>query len=73
MIGQKGLHETVLEEIDAALEHHELVKIKLSVEKDEKPDLVEEIIEETDSVLIQSIGHMICLYRKNNRDPKIKI
>ena len=32
MLGQHGLTEGVLAEIDAALNHHELIKVKVSVQ-----------------------------------------
>ena len=36
MLGQKGLTNEVLHELDIALNHHELVKIKLSVDDREE-------------------------------------
>ena len=32
MIGQKGLTNEVLDELDIALNHHELVKIKIAID-----------------------------------------
>jgi RNA-binding protein len=66
LMGQKGLTEEVLNEIDLALEHHELVKIKLSADDRElRKQLVAQICEKTHSEEIQSIGKTLSVYRVN--------
>lgn len=67
IIGNNGLTESVIQEIDRALNDHELIKIRVSV-KDSKEELIkitQEICTKTDSTLIQFIGHIIAVYRKN--------
>jgi RNA-binding protein len=64
--GQHGLTPAVLSEINQALDHHELIKIRVNAaDRDERRELAEEIRRETAAELIQSIGHVITLYRKN--------
>ena len=66
MLGQKGLTDEVLNELDIALEHHELVKIKLSVEDRElRKQVATEICEKSGSQEIQSIGKTLSVYRVN--------
>ena len=66
LMGQKGLTEEVLKEIDIALTHHELVKIKLSVDDRElRQQVSSEICEQTQSEEVQSIGKTLSVYRVN--------
>ncbi len=65
MIGQLGLTEAVLAEIDHALNAHELIKIKIRAEKEERLNISQEICQASDAELIQNIGQMAVIYRKN--------
>ncbi len=70
-IGQKGLSDNVFDEIESALGHHELIKIKIaSADKASRQEMVSAICDRTHSDLIQSIGHMVSFYRKNPDNPK---
>ncbi len=74
IIGQKGLSENVLNEIDIALDSHELIKIKLSGgDRDERRAMIESICEQTDAEFIHSIGHIAALYRRHPKKPKITL
>lgn len=71
MIGGAGLTENVMQEIENALAHHELVKIKIAA--DDRPArsaMIEQIIEQTKSELVQTIGHTASFYRQAEK-PKI--
>ena len=66
LMGQKGLTEEVLNEIEIALTHHELIKIKLSVDdRNARRQLIAEICEKTHSEEVQSIGKTLSIYRIN--------
>jgi len=66
MLGQKGLTDEVLSELDNALVHHELVKIKLSVDdRDARKQMIADICAKTHSQEIQSIGKTLSVYRVN--------
>ncbi|MEN8213435.1 MAG: ribosome assembly RNA-binding protein YhbY [Pseudomonadota bacterium] len=72
MVGQHGLGKNVLHEVDLALDAHELIKIRLSVgDREEKQKILAEIIGASKAELIQSIGHVSVLFRRNNKKPKI--
>lgn len=74
MLGQKGLTEEVLNELEIALDHHELVKIKLSVDDRElRQKLIEEICEKSNSEKVQSIGKTVSVYRQNTKKPVIEL
>jgi RNA-binding protein len=72
LIGQKGLTEAVFNEIDVALKAHECIKIKFSGwEKTDKYQMTLSICQRLGAVQIQSIGHILVIYRKNNDKQKI--
>lgn len=63
-VGGKGVTDALLAELDGALEHHELVKVKVAAEdRDARDRLVEEITGRTGAALVQRIGHVAVLYR----------
>lgn len=65
MIGQAGLTDAVLAEIEVALDHHELIKIKIRAERDDRKLIGQKICEYTGAELIQSIGACAVIYRLN--------
>lgn len=65
MIGQAGLTEAVIKEINIALDVHELIKIRIRAERDERQDISQQICAATTAELVQSIGQIAVLYRKN--------
>lgn len=73
MIAQKGLTENVGEEINRALESHELIKIKIAAcEREDKKALTTEICKEFKAECIQSVGNIVLLYRPaKKQDPKL--
>lgn len=73
MIGAKGLTEAVLNEIELALEQHELIKIKLpSNAKAEKVSLLAQISGRSEAEPVQLIGRVGVIYRPNT-EPKIAL
>ena len=72
MLGNNGLTEGVLAEIEQALAHHELIKIKVAAEEREtKTLIVDAIVRETKACNVQVIGNMLVLYRPSTEDRKI--
>lgn len=63
-IGNKGVTPAFLAELDAVLEQHELVKVKVAGEDREARDaMIGELAEKADAALVQRIGHTAVLYR----------
>lgn len=63
-VGGKGVTDALLAEIDGALEHHELIKVKVAGEDRESRDaMIAQIAERTEAALVQRIGHTAVLYR----------
>ncbi|MBK1644646.1 RNA-binding protein [Thiocapsa imhoffii] len=71
-VGQHGLTDAVLAELEQALAHHELLKVKVSAgDRTERDAAITEICEHTGALLIGRIGHIASFYRHNprKRDP----
>jgi len=68
IIGDSGLSENVLREIDLSLEHHELLKIRINAaDRQERTKLIKKIEAETYSEVIVSIGHIAVIYRTSEQ------
>ncbi|KAB2824244.1 ribosome assembly RNA-binding protein YhbY [Aliivibrio sp. S4TY2] len=64
MMGSNGLTEAVVAEIEIALNHHELIKVKIASEdRDTKQLIVDAIIRETEAEKVQVIGKTLVLFR----------
>jgi len=71
IIGQHGLTDNVMHEIDNALEIHELLKIRINAgDKAERNKIIDQIAQQTQSDVIQRIGHIGVFYRPAE-DPKL--
>lgn len=65
MIGQSGLTAAVLAELDIALNTHELLKVRIRAERDERKLIIEQMCTEAGAELIQTIGQIAVIYRLN--------
>ena len=69
-IGDKGLSESVVSELQRALNDHELIKVRVRAE--DKTQNIAEICEQTGAALVQAIGHVALIYKAANKpDPKL--
>jgi RNA-binding protein len=65
-VGAKGVTDAVVSEVDGALEHHELIKVRVSAEDREVRDaMIGELAARTDAALVQRIGNIAVLYRQS--------
>ncbi|NDW16421.1 ribosome assembly RNA-binding protein YhbY [Alteromonas genovensis] len=72
-LGSNGLTEGVVAEIDSALNHHELIKVKVpSDDREEKSLIMDAIVRETNAHKLQVIGHTLIIYRPGE-DCKIQL
>ena len=72
MIGQHGLSESVIAEIESTMLKHELIKIKLRVsDRDEKQGIINKSIKFSEAELVQVIGGVIVIYRPFEDNPDI--
>ena len=74
MLGQKGLTDEVLNEIEIALDFHELIKIKLAADdKNARKQMITDICEKTQSEEVQSIGKTLSIFRDNPNKEAIEL
>ena len=56
----------MLAEIENALNHHELIKVKIAgADREVKQLIIDAIVRETKAVSVQTIGHVLVLYRQS--------
>ncbi len=73
MVADKGLSENVLAEIEQALDHHELIKIKLRGDRKQRDEWIEQLVATSRAELVHSIGQVACLYRRHPKKPRIAL
>jgi RNA-binding protein len=72
LIGGAGLGPNLVAEMDQALTHHELVKVRARVgDRDLRDELLAELATLTSSELVQRIGHVALYYRRHPEQPRI--
>ena len=62
-VGRAGITPAVIGEIDTALAHHELVKVKLAGDRDQRAAMTGEICALTRGQPVQNIGRVAVIYR----------
>ena len=73
MVGQHGVSENLLKELEIALDHHELVKIKIAGEdRDSRQQMIQQLCEASGAQTVQAIGKTLTLFRRNRQKPKIE-
>ena len=73
MVGQHGLNDNILTEVGIALDAHELIKVKIAACRDERAAITRAILENSGAELVQTIGQMSVLFRRNRKKPKIEL
>ncbi|HRI66708.1 MAG TPA: ribosome assembly RNA-binding protein YhbY [Polyangium sp.] len=73
-IGKNGLTDGIVSALDAALETHELVKVRIGTEcPDDRHDLAEKLPPMVRAELGQVLGRTMLLYRRHPKEPKIAL
>ena len=73
MIGNNGLTEQVLREIDISLKARELIKIKVfGDDREQRKQMLEDICGKLDAAPIHHIGKQLVIYRPADK-PKITL
>ena len=72
-IGDKGLSQSVLEEIERALNDHELIIVKVVTEdREDKKAIIAQLVTQTGVILVQTIGHNALILRNVDKpNPKL--
>lgn len=73
IVAERGLSENVMAEIDSALDHHELVKIKLRSDRETRTAWAAEIESRLGAEPVHSIGQVACFFRRNPEKAVIEL
>jgi RNA-binding protein len=74
MLGNAGLTDGVVNELDRALTDHELVKVSARIgERDVRNQALATLAARTSAELVQRVGHVGVFYRRSKELPKILI
>lgn len=73
MIGEKGLTDSLMQELDRALNDHELIKIKVaSAEREARHEMITQACTASGAELVQTIGKIAVLLRRAKKpNPKL--
>ena len=72
MVGTNGLTDAVCEEASAALTHHELIKIRITgSDRQTRDTSIATLCERCGAELVQRIGHVAVIFRRNPQRPRI--
>lgn len=69
MIGDKGLTDAVLKEIDNNLTAHNLIKVRVSQERDVREDMLASICEQLSCAPVHHLGKILILHRPEHTEP----
>ena len=73
-VGKAGLTPAVVDETRHALQHHELIKVRIDVEdRGQRRDVMGQLVAGSEAVLVGSVGKVAVLYRPREDDPAIHL
>jgi putative YhbY family RNA-binding protein len=71
LIGEAGLSETVVKEIDAALNAHSLIKVRVfGDDREARIEIYDTICADLNAAPIQHIGKLLVIYRPQKDDAR---
>jgi len=71
-VGDAGLSNSVMQEFDSTISHHELIKVRVRAGSRESRDtLIDELCRTGASNLVQRIGNVALIFRANPDKPRI--
>lgn len=72
MVGQRGISSNLIENFEAQILAHELIKVKVH-ESDEMDEVAQELHDATGAQLAQKIGKMLLFYKPHPENPQISL
>lgn len=74
IIGQRGLSDAVVRQVDGALADHELIKVRLGAESPTDRDEAATVLSaRTGCAIAGAIGRVLILYRAHPDKPRIRL
>lgn len=73
-LGSAGITDAFMAEFEAALAHHELIKLKVTAAtRDDRNAAIESVAARSGATLIARIGNVAVLYRANPTTPRLEL
>jgi RNA-binding protein len=74
MIGDAGLTEAVSAEFLSAINHHELLKVRIRVgDRAARDEIITALCDGADATLVARIGNVALIYRRNPEKTRINL
>jgi RNA-binding protein len=62
-VGKAGVQDSIVLEIDRALTAHELIKLKIDADRDERESMAGIVADRTGATVVQRVGKVVVLWR----------
>lgn len=74
LVGAKGVTPALVQEVGVALDHHELIKVKIATDdRDAFAAAADELAAAAQAEKVQTIGRTLVLYRRNADEPRLAL
>lgn len=74
IVGQRGLTDSVIRQVDSALDDHELIKVKIAsecpIDREEAAGI---LVLQTECEVAGIVGRILILYRARKENPRIQL
>jgi len=71
-VGQAGVTPALLAELDGALSHHELLKVRVRAgDREARDAMIGDLASRSGSTLVSRVGNVAVLYRPDARGPRL--
>jgi len=71
MIANDGLTDNIRSAISEALLAHELIKIRIRADRQQRDNISTQILQATGATSIISIGQILCIYQPHPQQPRL--
>lgn len=72
VVGEKGITPALLAEVEGAVDHHELIKIRVRAgDREQRDAAIERIIAASQASLVSRVGNVAAIYRPRKKKPRI--
>jgi RNA-binding protein len=73
-VGKNGISDNLIMQVNDALEARELIKLNvLETSPEDIQEIADTLSEATNSILVQTVGNKITLYRARKKNSKIQL
>ena len=72
-VGKAGVTKGLVASTSEALKTHELIKVKIEAEKEDRAEALAELATQTGSQIAQTLGKTALLFKQRKNKPKIKL